>query len=151
MLRQNGKVGFELAAYDRRRSLVIDPVLTYSTYFGGSGSEACPGFHDSCRRRFRAALRMSCGRHRRLLQHLSGGFNHLCGFPGRVRDRSTPPPAAFQSALAGTANVFVGKLNAAGSAVLFSTYLGGDGADSTAGVAADSAFNVVVAGTTTST
>ena len=40
-LRQDGKVGFDLAAYDRRRALVIDPVLTYSTYFGGSGSEAC--------------------------------------------------------------------------------------------------------------
>ena len=41
VLRQDGKVGFELAAYDRSRTLVIDPVLTYSTYFGGSGDEAC--------------------------------------------------------------------------------------------------------------
>src|SRR4029077_1653057 len=36
------------------------------------------------------------------------------------------------------------------STILFSTYLGGDGIDTTAGVAADTAFNVVVAGTTTS-
>src|SRR4029077_3962358 len=49
-----------------------------------------------------------------------------------------------------TANVFVTKLNSAGTAVLFSTYLGGDTVDITAGVAADTAFNVVVAGTTTS-
>ena len=42
------------------------------------------------------------------------------------------------------------KLNSAGNAIVFSTYLGGDGADISAGVAVDSAFNVVVAGTTTS-
>jgi len=43
VVRQDGKIAFELGAYDRRRALVIDPVLTYSTYFGGSGAEACPG------------------------------------------------------------------------------------------------------------
>ena len=37
----DAKVGFELAAYDRSRTLIIDPVLTYSTYFGGSGNESC--------------------------------------------------------------------------------------------------------------
>ena len=41
VLQQDGKVGFELAAYDRRRALVIDPELTYSTWFGGSGVESC--------------------------------------------------------------------------------------------------------------
>ena len=41
-VRQDGKVGFELGAYDRSRALIIDPVLTYSTYLGGSGDEACP-------------------------------------------------------------------------------------------------------------
>ena len=66
----------------------------------------------------------------------------------RSRDRAS---ASGLSARAGTApDVFVTKLNAAGTAIVFSTYLGGDGADTTAGVAVDSAFNVVVAGTTTS-
>lgn len=35
------EIGFELAAYDRTRALVIDPVLSYSTYLGGSGVESC--------------------------------------------------------------------------------------------------------------
>ena len=39
--------GFEVAAYDRKHPLVIDPVLLYSTYLGGSGFDAgtwyCPG------------------------------------------------------------------------------------------------------------
>ena len=34
-------VGFAVGAYDRGRILVIDPVLTYSTYLGGSGAESC--------------------------------------------------------------------------------------------------------------
>ena len=31
------EVRFEVAAFDRRRALVIDPVLSYSTYIGGTG------------------------------------------------------------------------------------------------------------------
>jgi len=34
----SGEVGFEVARYDRSRRLIIDPVLTYSTYLAGSGS-----------------------------------------------------------------------------------------------------------------
>jgi hypothetical protein len=33
------QVGFKLAKYDRNRPLVIDPVLAYATYLGGSGIE----------------------------------------------------------------------------------------------------------------
>ena len=33
-------VGVELAAYDRSRTLTIDPVLVYSSLLGGSGSDA---------------------------------------------------------------------------------------------------------------
>ena len=33
------RVGFKVAAYDRSRPLVIDPVLSYSTLLGGSGDE----------------------------------------------------------------------------------------------------------------
>ena len=38
---RNDEVGFKLGAYDRSRTLIIDPILTYSTYLGGSGNEAC--------------------------------------------------------------------------------------------------------------
>jgi hypothetical protein len=151
-LRPDGKIAFELGAYDRRRALVIDPVLTYSTYFGGNGAEACPG---NVRILVGAILAPPAGCPAVGIDASSNiylaGSTASTVFPLTAQTGTTPPPAAFQGALAGTANVFVSKLNAAGSAILFSTYLGGDGVDSTAGVAADSAFNVVVAGNTTST
>ena len=39
VIRSKGEVGFEVAAYDRRRALVIDPVLAYATYLGRSSTD----------------------------------------------------------------------------------------------------------------
>ena len=64
-------------------------------------------------------------------------------------DLSTSP-GAVQSANAGGWHGFVAKLNAAGSAFLYTTYLGGNRRDSIQGLAIDSAGNVYVAGTTDS-
>jgi hypothetical protein len=59
-------------------------------------------------------------------------------------------PGAFQTTLAGTDNAFVSKLNAGGSALLYSTYLGGNQIDSGQGIAVDSSGNAYVIGYTTS-
>ncbi len=142
--RPDGKVGFELAAYDRRRVLVIDPELTYSTYFGGSGAESCSAIlqlaspPSGCPA---VAIDPSSN------IYIAGSTNST-DFP--VVPPVATPPSAFQTAIAGVSDVFVTKLNAAGSAILFSTYLGGNNVDYPAGVAVDTAFDVVVAGTTTS-
>ncbi len=48
-------------------------------------------------------------------------------------------------------NAFVAKLNPAGSALLYSTYLGGRGDDSGQGIALDTAGDAYVTGTTNST
>ena len=37
------EVRFEVAAYDRRKTLVIDPTITYSTYIGGTGTVTVNG------------------------------------------------------------------------------------------------------------
>ncbi|PYX39548.1 MAG: hypothetical protein DMG75_00455 [Acidobacteria bacterium] len=42
VLRTQNKIGFEIGKYDRTRALVIDPVLSYSTFLGGSGDETSP-------------------------------------------------------------------------------------------------------------
>jgi len=38
-----GQVGFTLGSYDRGQPLVIDPVLEYSTYLGGTGTDFAEG------------------------------------------------------------------------------------------------------------
>ena len=40
---QDSRIGFEIGAYDRAKPLVIDPVVTYSTYLGGTGREEGAG------------------------------------------------------------------------------------------------------------
>jgi uncharacterized protein (TIGR03437 family) len=63
-------------------------------------------------------------------------------------------PGAFQPVHKGTgnANAFVSKINAAGSALVYSTYLSGSGSDSMGvGIAADASGNAIVAGLTSST
>jgi uncharacterized repeat protein (TIGR01451 family) len=144
VLQLDGSVGFELAAYDRRRTLVIDPELTYSTFFGGSGVESCSAIltagspPSGC-----PAIAIDPSSNIYI-----AGSTTSADLP--IVPPATPPPPAFQSMFGGVADVFVTKLNAAGSAILFSTYLGGSNVDYPAGVAVDSAFNVVVAGTTAS-
>jgi hypothetical protein len=57
----------------------------------------------------------------------------------------------FQSSSNGGAHPFVAKLNAAGSALVYSTYLGGSGGDVGQGIAVDAAGNAYVTGGTGST
>ncbi len=149
VFRGKDQIGFEVGEYDRSRALVIDPLLTYSTYLGGSGDESCsaitgntvmPGLANSipgtpgC-----PAIAVDLGGN----MYVAGSTTSLSTtFPGN--------PVA--GSLHGTANVFVSQFNSTGSA-LSVTYLGGTDAsevDYTAGIAVDSALNVIVAGTTDS-
>ena len=123
MLSDN-RVGFDIGAYDRNKTLVIDPVLSYSTYLGGSGDELHPAIAvDSA------------------LDLYVTGATSSTDFP--VTDGST-----FKSGA--TTNVFVAKYDPTGATLLFASYIGGTGADSPVGIAVDAATNIYVAGTTTS-
>ena len=115
----NNRVGFEIGGYDRTRELVIDPVLTYSSYLGGGGSEVSP----------KVAVD-------------TGSNIYVAGSTG-----SANFPSATGS-LAGTSDAFVAKLNPAGSGIVYATYLGGGGTEAVAGISVDPGFNAYVAGTT---
>jgi hypothetical protein len=122
-------VGFELGGYDRSRGLVIDPVLSYSTYLGGSGVETFPTVA------------------------VDSAFNFYVAGSTTSTDFPIPPspPTPYQAQKKGATNVFVAKFNSSGAAPLvFATYLGGSGTDTAKAVAVDAGFNVYVAGTTTS-
>ena len=75
------------------------------------------------------------------------GNAYVTGFTGSADFPTTP--GAFQSIFAGgDDDAFISKLNAAGSALGYSTYLGGSGHDAGAGIAVDASGNVYVVGVT---
>jgi hypothetical protein len=126
-LRSGGRVGFEVAEYDARAALIIDPVLEYSTFLGGNGS----GENE-------VATSIAVD---------STGNAYVAGFTDST---DFPIANAVQGTQAGVIDVFVTKLNAAGSALVYSTYLGGNAFDGCYGIAVDSAGNVYLAGSTLS-
>lgn len=136
ILRDNNRVGFELGAYDRSRTLIIDPVLTYSTYLGGGGNEGCTAVAGAVKSGCPAIAVDSAG------NAYVAGTTTSANFP--------PSGTPYQATLSGVADIFIAKFNSTGTALTFSTYLGGSLTDTSAGVAADSGFNVIVAGTTNS-
>ncbi len=77
----------------------------------------------------------------------------MTGFTGSTDFPTVNPLQATNNASPNTGSytAFVAKLNAAGSALLYSTFLGGSSGDRGYGIAADSSGNAYVTGTTTST
>ena len=104
VLEGDGQVGFAVGSYDHSQPLVIDPILAYSTYLGGSDVDM-----GRLHRRGRGRQRL------RDRQTDSTNFPTAHSLQG-------PPSASFGDA-------FVAKLNPAGSALVYSTYLGGSGGD----------------------
>jgi hypothetical protein len=117
------RVGFAVAEYDTSRPLYIDPLI-YSTYLGGSEGDAASGIAVD-----------------------SAGNAYVTGTTGSTNFPTVNP---VQSANAGLSNVFVAKINPTGSALVYSTYLGGSYFDNGYGIAVDSAGNAYVTGVTTS-
>lgn len=122
-------VGFEIASYDVRHPLVIDPVLSYATFLGGNSNDI--GHAIAVDGEGNAYIT---------------GETLSTNFPGVGAD-------SIQQSKLGAANspdVFVTKLNAAGSAIVYSTYLGGSGADRAYAIALDGSGNAYVTGETDS-
>src|SRR5262249_1176065 len=121
----DGSVGVALGGHDRAQALVVDPVLSYSTYLGGSGGDHYGNIGNGIS-----------------VDGAGNGFvtgqADSTGFPA-----VTPLEAANRALYA---NAFVAKLNAAGSALVYSAYLGGSFNDFGAGIAVDGAGNAYVTG-----
>ena len=124
VLEGDGQVGFALGAYDHTQPLVIDPVLSYSTYLGGSGSDEGQGIAVD-----------------------AAGNAYVTGLTQSTDFPTTP--GAFQTTYGGGEfDAFVTKLNPTGTALVYSTYLGGSGYDYGRGIAVDTAGNAYVTGVT---
>jgi hypothetical protein len=121
-------VGIEVAAYDSSQPLVIDPVLSYSTYLGGTANQFVAGIAAD-----------------------SAGFAYVTGFT----NSTTFPTVAgsLQTAISNTSgNAFVTKLKQGGTGLVYSTFLGGTGnkGDSAHAIAVDAAGDAYIVGSTSS-
>jgi len=96
------RVTFELAKYDASRPLYIDPLI-YSTLLGGNGTDYGAGIAVD-----------------------SAGNAYVTGFTGSLDFPTMTPPQPMKG---GAYDAFVSKINPSGSALVYSTYLGGSGFD----------------------
>jgi hypothetical protein len=130
VLKEAQEANFQVAAYDAERPLVIDPVLDYSTYLGGSvisgGGDIGWGIAVD-----------------------QQGQAYVMGITG---SSNFPTENALQPTFGGGFNdAFVAKLNKQGSALVYSTYLGGSGDDQGQSIAVDKRGQAYVTGETYST
>jgi hypothetical protein len=135
-------VGFTIGRYDHSRPLIVDPVLVYSTYLGGSG--------------FKANYPSDQGNG---IAVDSAGNAYIVGSTASSDFPTTS--GAFQAtntavaANPGNTTVFISKLNPSGTALVYSTYLGGSGTpqggDFGYGIALDASGDAYVTGATYST
>jgi hypothetical protein len=116
-------IAFQVARYDPSKPLVIDPVLVYSTYLGGSGDDQLRGIAVD-----------------------SAGSVYLTGYT----DSTDFPLARLGSLSAGATHVFVAKLDPTGSNLVYADYIGGNSQDYGYALVLDSARDVYVTGSTAS-
>jgi Beta-propeller repeat/Cep192 domain 4 len=133
VVREHNEVSFRLGPYDRSKALVIDPVLDYSSYLGGTDDDSA----------FAIAIDSSG-------EAYITGTTDSSDFPSTSGAVQT---ACSLNTLTGTCSgdAFVTKLSADGSTELFSTYLGGSGSETGLGIALDASGNAYVTGQTSST
>jgi hypothetical protein len=124
-LAANGTVGFALGSYDQTQPLTIDPILNYATYHGGNRDDTANAIAVD-----------------------SSGNVYVAGYT--TSNTNFPLQNALDSSYNNNTDAFVSKLNADGSALLWSSYIGGGEQDKANAIALDSSNNVYLAGQTRS-
>jgi uncharacterized protein (TIGR03437 family) len=125
VIESGNRVRFRIGHYDRTLPLIIDPVISYSTLFGGSGNDAGGGIAVD-----------------------SSGYAYIAG----ATDSSDLPAGVAGTRYAGIAppDIFVAKITPDGTNLVYCAYIGGEGDDEARAIAVDSAGNAYVTGFTTS-
>jgi hypothetical protein len=124
-LEGDGGYGFAVGSYDPRYLLIIDPGLDYSTFLGGTDGDG--GGRIAVDESGRAYVT---------------GFTRSSDYPTTL--------GTFDRTLDGFEDAFVTKLNATGSALAYSTFLGGTGNDRGSGIAVGGRGRAYVTGGTAS-
>lgn len=124
---KDGLLGFSLGTYDPSRTLVIDPQLIWSTFYGGTGTENLNGGDPT---------------------EVDRQGNIFIA--GHVSSNTFPfTPGAFQVASGGGMDAFLVKFNSRGQR-LWATYYGGSGSEIAHGVCSDKNGDVFMTGHTES-
>src|SRR5581483_5429415 len=143
VLRGNDSAGFAIGSYDHGRALIIDPVLSFSSYLGGAGDESCSVITG-------AAFVPNCP----AVAIDPAGTIYVAGAT------TTPNTGTFSGAsphligAMGTSDVFLAHIAPSSSGGVTTgtlqslTYIGGTGIQYPVGVGVDGGFNMYVAGTT---
>jgi len=191
-LQNDDSVGFELGVYDPSKTLIIDPVLEYSTRLGGRKDGSVEGIavddagnayltgrtefipfttgRSTSEASVFVAKLDSTGSELLYFTVIASSFSSNTFFgDGRVTvsqsiavdgvgnayvigstTHTFPTVNALQPAISGVRDAFVFKLDPTGSALIYSTYLGGSGSDTGKGIAVDDAGNAYLTGGTNS-
>jgi len=128
VLTGGNRIQFAVGRYDRTRPLIIDPVLVYSTYLGGGGRDVGNGIAVD-----------------------AAGAVYITGSTSSANFPTFSPVQPTNHGGSTGKDAFVAKLNAKGTALAYSTYLGGTGDDEAEGIAVDRLGNAYVTGYTLST
>jgi cold shock CspA family protein len=124
-MQQNGVWQFQLNDYDKTQPLIIDPLI-YSTYIGGSNDD------------YGYAIAID-----------SSGNAYITGYTHSTDYDITS--GVFQITFGGIyKDIFVTKLNSTGTALIYSTYIGGYTYDEGKSIAIDSSGNAYITGYTES-
>ncbi|PYJ07440.1 MAG: hypothetical protein DMF06_15685, partial [Verrucomicrobia bacterium] len=129
LMRGDGRLGFEVAKYDRDRELVIDPILSYSTFVGGTGPAQGSNIG---------------GDQSNSIAVDSEGNAYVAG---RTSSTDFPvTPGAYQTTYPSGASTvaFVLKLNPSGTGLVYSSFFNNASA---VAIAVDSAGNAYLTGT----
>jgi hypothetical protein len=120
-LQNSTRVSFSLGPYDKTLSLVIDPVLVYSTFLGGIGDDEA------------TAIAVD-----------SAGSAYVTGWT----NSSNFPVASQGGPLPGYQNVFLAKLDVSGSSLIYADYIGGSYEDCPSAITLDSYNDAFITGYT---
>lgn len=125
---------FEVAPYNKAFPLIIDPILDYATYLGGSegGDSGTDIAVDGEGNAYVVGVTSS------------SDFLTLSLWP------SLPPSTTLQKNISGGIDTFVTKFDPTGRSILYSTFLGGSSTDEAAGIAVDQNGNAYITGKTLS-
>jgi uncharacterized protein YjdB len=166
----SGKITFQIGAYDAKRLLIIDPVLSYSTYQNGWPGQIDAIAVDPSGNLYIASYASGVGITKISPDGSTVLFTTTLGagtfayptsialgstgkvyFTGTTNSTSWPTTTnAFQQTNGGGYDTFVSVLDSTGSSLLYSTYLGGTTTENNASIAVDASGKIYVNGLTSS-